>query len=47
MKRFRLSTIMLLVVIAGLCATVVVQLMRAAVRDVELETRGHVRVGPG
>jgi ketosteroid isomerase-like protein len=39
MKRFRLSTIMLLVVIAALCATVVVQQRRAAVREVELEKR--------
>jgi hypothetical protein len=36
MKRFRLSTLMLLVVIAALCVALLVQHDRAARREVEL-----------
>lgn len=35
MRRFRLSTLMLLVIIAGLCTALVVQDRRAARRDAE------------
>jgi hypothetical protein len=39
MKRFRLSTLMLLIVIAALCTALVVQQYRASRRTVELEAR--------
>ncbi len=38
MKQFRLSTLMLLVVIAALCVALVVQHNRAAQREAELRT---------
>jgi hypothetical protein len=41
MKRFRLSTLMLLIVIAGLCVALMVQHNRAAQREAELEARLH------
>jgi hypothetical protein len=37
MRRFRLSTLMLLIVIAALCIALVVQQRRAARREAELE----------
>jgi hypothetical protein len=39
MKRFRLSTLMLLIVIAALCVALVVQQRRAARREAELQFR--------
>jgi hypothetical protein len=39
MKRFRLSTLMLLIVIAALSIALVVQQQRAARREAELEAR--------
>ncbi len=39
MKRFRLSTLMLLIVIAALCVALVVQHQRASRREAELESR--------
>ena len=39
MKRFRLSTLMLLIVIAALCVALVVQRQRAARREAESQTR--------
>ena len=41
MKRFRLSTLMLLIVIAGLCVALMVQHNRAARREAELQARLH------
>jgi hypothetical protein len=39
MRRFRLSTLMLLIVIASLCVALVVQHHRAARREAELQAR--------
>jgi hypothetical protein len=39
MRRFRLSTLMLLIVIAALCVALVVQERRAARREAELQAR--------
>ena len=39
MKRFRLSTVMLLIVIAALCLALVVQQRRAARREADLQAR--------
>jgi hypothetical protein len=39
MKRFRLSTLMLLIVIAALCVALVVQQQRASRREAELQSR--------
>jgi hypothetical protein len=39
MKRFRLSTLMLLIVIAALCVALFVRERRAARREAELQTR--------
>ena len=41
MKRFRLSTLMLLIVIASLCVALMVQHNRAARREAELQSRLH------
>ena len=41
MTRFRLSTLMLLIVIAGLCVALIVQHNRAARREAELQARLH------
>jgi hypothetical protein len=41
MKRFRLSTAMLLIVIAALCVALVAQQRRAAHREAELRARLH------
>ncbi len=50
MKRFRLSTLLLLVVIAALCLALVMQERRAARREAELEFRlvlmEHMRSQP-
>ena len=41
MKRFRLSTLMLLIVIAGLCVALMVQHNRSSQREAELQIRLH------
>ena len=43
MKRFRLSTLMLVIVIAALCITVVVQHNRAAQREAELRAALEIK----
>jgi hypothetical protein len=43
MKRFRLSTLMLLIVIAALCITLVVQHNRAAQREAELRAALEIK----
>ena len=50
MKRFRLSTLLLLIVIAALCLALLIQERRAAGREAELQLRyaliEHLRVQP-
>ncbi len=45
MRRFRLSTLLLLIVIAALCIALVVQQHRAARREVEVERDVLIKYG--